>query len=117
MHFKIDENLPADSIDIFSSAGMKASTVLEEGLGGRDDSRIAHVCGDEKKVLVTLDLDFADLRDYPPKNYPGIIVLRLERQDKKNVMRTLEKVVRLCEKEEVLHRLWIVGEDGVRVRQ
>jgi hypothetical protein len=27
--------------------------------------------------LVTRDFDFADIRNYPPANYPGIIVLRV----------------------------------------
>jgi len=33
-------------------------------------------------VLMTLDLDFANVQAYPPKSHPGIVVFRSKSQDK-----------------------------------
>src|SRR5436190_1527827 len=47
------------------------STVYDQGLRGHDDGDIADVCRREQRALVTLDLDFSDVRVYPPAHYPG----------------------------------------------
>jgi hypothetical protein len=36
--------------------------------------------------LVTLDLDFANIRAYPPAEYPGIVVLRPNKREKRSVL-------------------------------
>ncbi|MCG2767887.1 MAG: DUF5615 family PIN-like protein [Anaerolineae bacterium] len=80
MEFKIDENLPIEVAELLRQAGYGATTVLEQNLGGRADSDVASVCQREGYALVTMDMDFADIRAYPPEQYPGIIVLRLKQQ-------------------------------------
>ena len=45
------------------------------------DQAVATACTAEKRILVTLDLDFADMRSYGSSEAPGIIVMRLPRQD------------------------------------
>ena len=82
MQFKVDENLPREIADILHLAGYDATTVLQEGLGGLADSGVADVCRIEHRVLVTLDMGFADIREYPPGLLPAIIVMRLDSQDK-----------------------------------
>jgi predicted nuclease of predicted toxin-antitoxin system len=80
MNIKLGENLPEDAVTIFMNAGYHESTVLGQGLGGRADPEVAAVCKAESKILVTLDTDFANIGAYPPKDYSGIIVLRLANQ-------------------------------------
>ena len=86
MDFKIDENLPVEAADLLSKSGHDATTVLGQQLGGEKDPNIAAICKDEKRVLLTLDTDFADIRTYPPDQFAGLIVLRLKRQDKPNII-------------------------------
>jgi predicted nuclease of predicted toxin-antitoxin system len=70
MHkFKVDENLPVDVVELLSLAGHDAVSVLDQQLGGRPDPLLASVCQHEGRALVTLDLDFADIRTYPPSSY------------------------------------------------
>lgn len=82
MKFKADENLPVEVADLLHQAGYDAATVFEEHLEGRPDSDIASVCREEGVVLITLDTDFADICAHPPAQFPGLIVLRLHKQDK-----------------------------------
>jgi predicted nuclease of predicted toxin-antitoxin system len=116
MAFKVDENLPVELADLLRQAGYDAVTVFEQHLEGSTDSDIASVCQEERRVLVTLDTDFADIRAYPPAQFPGLIVLRLRRQDKPHVLEVLERLIPLLSSEPLEHLLWIVEETRVRIR-
>jgi predicted nuclease of predicted toxin-antitoxin system len=54
-------------------------TVAQENLSGTNDGRLLQVCIAESRCLISLDLDFADVLRFPPRNTPGIAVLRLPR--------------------------------------
>ncbi len=114
--FKIDENLHADVASFLREHGHDASTVWDEGLRGTSDATLAQVCRAEERALITLDLDFADIRTYPPEQYPGLIVLRVTRQDKSHLLDVLRRVVPLLREEALAQHLWIVDEKNVRIR-
>jgi predicted nuclease of predicted toxin-antitoxin system len=116
MKFKIDENLPIEVAEFLYGAGYDAMTVSEQEMGGSDDAEVAVVCQEEERILVTLDLDFADIRTYPPSEYPGFVVLRLKQQDKPHVMRVLGHLIRVFQEESVERSLWIVEEEQIRIR-
>ena len=116
MKFKIDENLPIEIAALFEKHGHDATTVFQEQLVGAPDSRIATVCRSENRTLVTLDTDFCDIRTYPPKDFEGIIVLRLESQDKPNVLSVVNQLFSILSNEPVSGHLWVVEENRVRIR-
>ena len=116
MQFKIDENLPRRVAAALRDAGHDAETIGEQDLSGADDPVIADVLRRESRALVTLDLDFADIRAYPPPEHPGIIVLRPHRQDRDSVLRLVTGFIPLLEQEPLAGHLWIVDETRVRVR-
>lgn len=115
MRFKADENLPEEVAELLRSAGHDAHSVLDEGIGGAPDGSIARICQEEDRILLTLDLDFADIRSYPPSAYPGIIVIRLRRQDKHSVLAILPRILALFDSEEIRNTLWIVDEAKTRI--
>ena len=90
--------------------------MLEQRYGGSADAQLATLCKREGRALVTLDLDFADIRNYPPAEFPGLIVLRLRRQDKPYVLGVLTRLVRVIGTEPLEEHLWIVEESQVRIR-
>ena len=116
MKFKFDENLPAELGILLRQAGHDAHSVLDEDLRGAADLTIAKICQGEQRVLVTLDLDFAHLGNYPPKDHHGIIVLRLARQDRDAVLAIIPRVLELLRTEPVSQRLWIVDDHRTRIR-
>ena len=77
MQFLMDANLPRTAVAVFQAAGHTAAHVKELGMGGATDDIIAARARAEGWVLVTRDLDFADVRAYPPADYAGLLVLRL----------------------------------------
>ena len=116
MKFKVDENLPIEVAQLLGEAGHDVYSVHEQGLVGAKDHILAEVCQSENRVMVTLDTHFADIRTYPPENYPGLIVLRLAQQDKPHVLKVIRGVLKLFLSETLEGKLWIVDEKKVRVR-
>jgi predicted nuclease of predicted toxin-antitoxin system len=116
MEFKVDENLPVEVADLLRQVGYDAVTVVEQHLEGSSDSDIASVCQEEGRTLITLDTDFADIRAYPPAQFPGLIVLRLYKQDKPHVLKVIEHLIPLLSSEPLEHLLWIVEEARLRIR-
>jgi predicted nuclease of predicted toxin-antitoxin system len=72
----LNEDLPRECAEGLRGGGFEADTVADERLVGAEDSVIAAKSRDEDRILTTLDLDFANIRAYPPAEYAGIIVLR-----------------------------------------
>jgi predicted nuclease of predicted toxin-antitoxin system len=117
VRFKIDQNLPVEIADALRTAGHDAETVYEENLAGTPDPNLATIIQREARGLVTLDLGFADIRTYPPAEYPGLIVMRPSTQDKPHVLHVFDSVVRHLAVEPVIGRLWIVEDHRIRVRE
>lgn len=116
MRFKIDENLPVEVAELFRAAGYDAETVFDEKLVGRPDRDVAETIRQENRALITLDLDFADIRAYPPQEYPGLIVLRLAIQDRPGILAVIARVLPLLNMEPLNGLLWIVDESAIRIR-
>ncbi len=115
MKFKIDENLPVEVANLLEENGYDAVTVLQQKLAGESDANIAGVCQREKRALVTLDADFANIRSYPPDDFWGLIVLRLKKQNKPYVLSVIYQLTKILTKEPLEHHLWIVEEKRIRI--
>jgi predicted nuclease of predicted toxin-antitoxin system len=116
MRFKLDENLPIDAADILQQAGHDVETVHSEKITGINDQDLSEICLNENRTRITLDVGFADLRSYPPKSYPGLVVIRSKRQERPSILGFVKKLISAFDKEEVTGKLWIVEEKRIRVR-
>ena len=61
MMIKLDENLGIRGKEILTDAGFDVTTVPEQNLSSASDDDLIKLCGREKRVLVTLDKDFAGI--------------------------------------------------------
>ena len=68
-------------------------------------------------MLITLDLDFANIQAYPPGHYAGIVVLRPKTQDRATVVAYVRKLTAVLQRRSPSGELWIVQRDRVRFRQ
>ncbi len=57
--------------------GHDAVDVRDLGMAGVTDDVIALHARSNRQALITRDFDFADIRNYPPADYFGIVVLKL----------------------------------------
>jgi predicted nuclease of predicted toxin-antitoxin system len=117
VRFKLDENLPKNALALLRDAGHDVETALDERLGGNSDAKILDACQTESRVLITLDLDFSDIRLYPPSSHNGIWILRPHTQSVENTLALLRGALALVPDELVQARLWIVEPDQVRIRE
>jgi predicted nuclease of predicted toxin-antitoxin system len=91
MKFKLDENLPTEAAVMLHEAGHDALTVIDQNMGRKADEYIVDICLQERRALITLDLDFADIKTYTPSNYHGIFVLRGKMQSRSKVLEAIKK--------------------------
>ena len=75
MRFLLDANLPRSAIAVLVRFGHEPLFARDIGLGTAADNEIASHARATGSVLLTRDLDFADIRRYPPDEYNGIVVL------------------------------------------
>jgi predicted nuclease of predicted toxin-antitoxin system len=115
--FKIDENLPLEAASALRLSGFDVLTVCDESLSGADDRTIAARAHSEDRILLTLDLDFANIRAYPPDQHSGIVVLRLKRQDAPTVVAYVRRLAAILHQRSPAGELWIVEPDRIRFRQ
>jgi len=77
MKFLLDANLPRSSAGLLRTLGHEAEDVRDALPPGADDSAVASHARNHHLVLITRDFDFADIRNYPPAEYSGLVVLEL----------------------------------------
>jgi len=101
--FKIDDNLPVEVAAILKEAGHDAITINEQNMSGGLDPAVASICQSEGRALVTLDLDFPDIRTYPQADFHAIIVVRPRNQAKAVVLALMGRLPPVLEIE-TLHK-------------
>lgn len=116
MRFKTDENLPLELAELLRQNHHDALSVPEQQMAGQGDPQVARVCQAEGRALVTCDLDFADIRAYPPADYPGIIILRPALQNVSSLLRLMNRAMPLIGIEPLTGCIWIVDDHRVRIR-
>ena len=116
MRLKLDENQPRAALAMFRAAGHDVETAVDEGLAGHPDADLAAHRIHERRALLTFDLDFADLKQYPPEAYFGLIVLRLRSHAVPHVLHVMQGIAPLLDTEPVERHLWLVDEVQVRIR-
>jgi predicted nuclease of predicted toxin-antitoxin system len=118
MRFLIDANLPRSIVTLVSGLGHEVEFARDIGLGAAPDSEVANRAKANAAALITRDMDFADVRRYPPEQHAGLVVLRLaDSLTAAEITRVVEQFLR--EPAFIAHlpgRLAIVEANRVRFR-
>lgn len=118
MKFKLDENFGIRTQHLFRAAHHDVSTVFEQALRGSTDERLYDVCCRERRCLVTLDLDFADVLRFPPTASAGIVVVRVSPNASLSLLeRLIQQFLSALEHMPIDSDLWIVEAGRIRVHQ
>ena len=116
LRFKLDENLPHRVAPALRSLDHDVETAISESLAGAIDADLLAACTAEDRILITLDLDFADIRVYPPGSHRGIWVLRPAEQTFDTIVALALAGVRLSAVERTVGQLWVIDKKRVRIR-
>src|ERR1043165_573851 len=119
MHFLIDANMPKSAEGVIRRYGHDAVDVRNIGLASAEDSRIAAYARQHSLAIVTRDFDFANIRNYPPAHYSGIVVLELP--DDAIVSVVIKVLESFLSRSEIVSklpgRLAVVDSGRVRIRE
>lgn len=116
LHFKFDENLDPQWGEPLIQRGHIVSTVAEEHLQGADDKILSQICRRLGLCLITADLDFAQTLEYPPQEFPGIIVLRHAKPTLNGMQNLIRQIAAALTNESPIGKLWIVEPGRIRIR-
>ncbi len=72
MLFKVDENLHGEVAELLCQHGHDAMTVYDQTMQGNADQTVAAVCRREGRAIITQDLDFSNIVNFPPQDYAGV---------------------------------------------
>jgi predicted nuclease of predicted toxin-antitoxin system len=117
MLFKLDENLPESLVADLAAAGHDAATVVQENLAGTEGPTLAEHANRENRIIATFDLDFSDIRLYPPGTHPGIVVFRLESQDISSCQAAFARLLANVAEVDIVGNLVIVEGKNIRIRR
>jgi predicted nuclease of predicted toxin-antitoxin system len=118
MKFKLDENFGRRTQQLFRTVGHDVQTVRDEGLNGSPDQSIYDHCCREQRCLVTLDLDFADVTRFPPKQASGIAVIRVPKNPSLPLLESLIRhFLQMLQTTSLHQQLWIIEVGRIRVHQ
>jgi predicted nuclease of predicted toxin-antitoxin system len=117
MKLKLDENLSRHLKPVLIGRGHDVRTAADEDLLSRPDIEVAACAAAEGRILLTLDIEFADLRKYPPGSHPGIVLFRPASLGPLPVNRFVENFVCSTDLARLSGCVAVVEPQGVRVRQ
>ncbi len=117
MKLKLDENLSRHLKPALTGLGHDVLTTADEDLLSHPDTEVAASAAREGRMLLTLDVEFADLRKYPPGSHPGIVLFRPASLGPLSVNAFVERFARSTELSLLHGCVAVVDPHSVRVRQ
>lgn len=114
---KLDENLSRSHAELLRRCGYDADRVHDQGLSGASDLAVWDRVVAEGRFLITLDLDFSDVRRFPPGTHPGILLIRGKSKGRGTVLDILQRVLAERPLEMLKGCLTIADENSTRSRR
>ena len=111
-----DECVYYVTVEALRSWGHDVVTAQEENLTGEIDQVQLRQAIRQQRVLITNDLDFRNIRRFPPADHCGIIVLKIRPKILTEVHAVLKKLLENTSPESLIQTLAIVDRRKYRLR-
>ncbi len=69
MKIKIDENIPAGCLEKALALGYNVSSIQSQNMTGWSDTDLWPIVQKERRLFITQDRGFGDIRRYPPGSH------------------------------------------------
>lgn len=116
LRFITDEDVPRSTARVLRDAGFDAVDVRDVGLRGKSDAEVFKYAQQENRLLITCDMGFSNILNFPPSESHGILVVRVP--DSESIDTLNHEVLRAVQEvgENLLHHLAIIEIGKVRLR-
>jgi predicted nuclease of predicted toxin-antitoxin system len=115
----LDENLSPETVKVLREQGYSAVWLTEFVQFGATDTEIATAAVEANAIIVTQDLDFAEMFFFSSGYSVGTIVLRLRVQTVERVSERLLNFLKIVDRQQIdlNNTLFIVEDSRYRVRK
>jgi predicted nuclease of predicted toxin-antitoxin system len=113
----LDENIIPLLIDKIKDRYPGSIDIHDIGYGGKSDKEIYDFLVEKDYVLLTFDLDFTDIRKFPPEFVEGIIVLRFKNKKIQDLIVHMSDYLEQLEALDFKHSLIIFQNSGIRIKK
>jgi predicted nuclease of predicted toxin-antitoxin system len=117
MAILLDQCVQRKFLRLLISWGYEASLLQDHIKPDADDITVIDVAQQLDAVLLTEDMDFANILDYPPQDYAGIIVIRYQAKNETEVINTLKQALDDLYRDDLRGVLVVIAEDRYRIRR
>lgn len=117
MRLFADECVYAVTTNTLRNWGHDVLTAQEAGLSGHADEDLLAFATTEKRILISIDLDFSNIRHYLPASHSGIVILKIRPTTVNSVHTILHQFIAGTSEADVQRSLVIVDRNKYRVRR
>lgn len=117
MSILIDHCVPGVFLRVLREWGYEANPLKQYIKPDADDPDVISLAQSLDAVLLTADMDFSNILDYPPQNYQGIIVIRYQAAQEEESMATLQNALHDLYRDELRKALVVITANRYRVRR
>jgi predicted nuclease of predicted toxin-antitoxin system len=117
MAILLDHCVQRKFLRLLISWGYEASLLQDHIKPDAADTDVIEVAQQLDAVLLTEDMDFANILDYPPQDYVGIIVIRYQAKNETASTDTLKQALDDLYRDDLRGALVIIDENDCRVRR
>ncbi|MDP2600194.1 MAG: DUF5615 family PIN-like protein [Deltaproteobacteria bacterium] len=111
MRVLIDENVHVKVISWLKEKGCDVLRVPS----GTKNGNVIKLAQNESRVLMTNDTNFSNRFLYPPKQFHGIIILKIHPPKLENLLSALQKLLKEFPELDLRGKLVILEEEGCRL--
>ena len=116
MKFLADMGISLQTVMWLRKQGHEVVHLREEGLQRLPDEGILSKARSEKRIVLTMDLDFGYLMSISKELLPSIILFRLEDERSEVINNQLANILVQCKKELEVGSILSINETAIRVR-
>jgi predicted nuclease of predicted toxin-antitoxin system len=117
MSILLDHCVPQKCRGILQSWGYDVTLLKEHINPDADDVDVIAIAQKLDSVLLTVDMDFANILDYPPQNYQGIVVVRYQAIEEEVVITTLKQALLDLYRDDLRKALIVITGKHYRMRR
>jgi len=118
MRFLLDADVPRSSAQVLRKLGHQVQDVRDINLGDATDEEIIKYAKENNLILVTRDIEFANILRYTAGSHVGIVVLRLPFDFTSEQINTvLHDFIKSVKTEELVNNVTIVELGKYRIRR